>query len=117
MGLLNSLFGQQNGVANLDSQSFQDQYKQDADAVLLDVRTAGENAEARIPNSKLIDIMSPTFQQDIEKLDKSKSYYVYCRSGNRSYHAGKMMSKLGFEKVYNLAGGIIDWQGEVESGY
>lgn len=117
MGILNSMFGQKKGVTNLDSQSFRDQCNNDADAVLLDVRTAGENAEARIPNSILIDIMSPTFKQEIEKLDKSKSYYVYCRSGNRSYHAGLMMGQMGFEKVYNLAGGIIEWNGEVQSDY
>lgn len=117
MGILNTMFGQKKGVVNLDSQSFQDQYSKDENAVLIDVRTAGENSEARIPNSQLIDIMSPTFQKNIETLDKSKSYYVYCRSGNRSYHAGLMMAQMGFEKVYNLAGGIIDWHGEIESDY
>jgi rhodanese-related sulfurtransferase len=90
--------------------------KSDPDAVLIDVRTKDEFDEARIPNSKLINLMDPTFHDQIAALDKSKSYYVYCRSGNRSYHAGNMMVKMGFEKVYNLASGIIGWHGNVE-GY
>jgi rhodanese-related sulfurtransferase len=115
-GVLSNLFGSNNKPVNLDSSSFENQVKEDADSVLLDVRTPMENMEARIPNSKLIDISSPTFMDEIEALDKSKSYYVYCRSGNRSYHAGKAMIKMGFEKVYNLAPGIIGWHGDVESG-
>jgi len=91
--------------------------KEDKDSVILDVRTLGENKEVRIPNTVLIDIMSPTFLQEIDKLDRSKSYYVYCRSGNRSYHAGMQMVKMGFEKVYNLEDGMIGWYGETESDH
>jgi len=82
--------------------------------VLLDVRTPMENQMVRILDSVLIDINSPTFSKEIEKLDKSKSYYVYCRSGNRSFHAGNYMLKNGFEKVYNLEPGIIGWHGKKE---
>ena len=88
--------------------------KSDDDAVLIDVRTKGEHDEVRIPNSKLIDIMSPAFIEEIEKLDKDKSYYLYCRSGNRSYHAGRAMIQKGFSKVYNLEPGIIGWMGDTE---
>jgi rhodanese-related sulfurtransferase len=52
--------------------------------------------------------------QEIEKLDKNKTYYVYCRSGNRSFHAGNFMLQAGFQKVYNLEPGIIGWHGEKE---
>ena len=102
------------GFENLDSESFEDKLKGDPQAVLVDVRTEAEHYDARIPNSLLIDLMNPHFMHEIEKLDKSKSYYLYCRSGNRSYHAAREMARLGFEKVYNLAPGIIGWSGEIE---
>jgi rhodanese-related sulfurtransferase len=101
-------------VENLDSKTFEQKLAGDKDAVLLDVRTPMENQMVRIPNSILIDINSPKFVEEIGKLDKSKSYYVYCRSGNRSYHAGNYMLKAGFEKVYNLEPGIIGWNGKKE---
>lgn len=101
-------------VENLDAESFRKKLEEDSDAVLLDVRTPMEHQMVRIPNSILIDIYNPRFTQEIEKLDKNKSYYVYCRSGNRSYHAGNFMIEAGFEKVYNLEPGIIGWKGEKE---
>ncbi|HET54986.1 MAG TPA: rhodanese-like domain-containing protein [Ignavibacteria bacterium] len=110
------LFGSANKVqvVDLDSSTFEKQVKEDNDAVLIDVRTKGEHEEARIPNSKLIDIMDPMFLDKIDELDKEKSYYLYCRSGNRSYHAGRAMIQRGFTKVYNLEPGIIGWMGEIE---
>ncbi len=110
-----SLFSNKFAVANLDSDGFQKQLNENQDSVLIDVRTASENMQSRIPNSLLLDLMNPRFKQELEKLDKSKSYYLYCRSGNRSYHAAKEMMKMGFEKVYNLAPGIIGWYGPTES--
>ena len=101
-------------VENLDSKTFEKKLKEDNEAILLDVRTPTENQMVRIPNSILIDINSPTFMQEVEKLDKTKSYYVYCRSGNRSYHAGNYMLESGFQKVYNLEPGIIGWLGKKE---
>ena len=100
-------------VKNLNATEFHDGFKNDPNSVLLDVRTAGEFSMGYIPGAKLIDLMSPNFMGQIEKLDKSKSYYVYCRSGNRSYQAGVMMHKAGFENVYNLAGGIMSWKFEI----
>ncbi len=108
------LFGGKSGIDNLDAQSFEAQLKDDKDAVLVDVRTQSEHYDAKIPNSKLLDLMNPHFMDEIGKLDKSKNYYLYCRSGNRSYHAAREMAKLGFEKVFNLAPGIIGWSGEIE---
>ncbi len=101
-------------VENLDAKTFEQKLAEDKDAVLLDVRTPMEHQMVRIPNSLLIDINSSIFMEEIDKLDKSKSYYLYCRSGNRSFHAGNYMLKSGFEKVYNLEPGIIGWNGKKE---
>ena len=50
---------------------------------------------------------------EINKLDKKNSIYIYCRSGARSFQACELMGQFGFEKVYNLEGGILDWKGEI----
>ena len=101
-------------VENLGAESFERMLKEDGNAVLLDVRTAIENQMARIPNSLLIDFTNPAFKVEVDKLDKRKNYFVYCRSGNRSYLAGVQMLQVGFKKVYNLKPGIIGWKGEIE---
>lgn len=103
-------------IENLDNYSFNEKFNNVKDAVLLDVRTLEEHKLKRIPNSILIDIYELDFFDKINELDKSKSYFIYCRSGVRSLEACKQMKKLGFEKVYNLRDGIIDWNGEVEQG-
>jgi rhodanese-related sulfurtransferase len=102
-------------VKNLSASEFEEKLKSDSNAILVDVRTPMENSRLRIPNSILIDIYNPSFLTEIEKLDRSKNYYIYCRSGNRSYQAGNIMLRMGFEKVYNLKPGIIGWDGEKES--
>lgn len=77
--------------------------------VLIDVRTAEEYAEGNIAGSKLIDVNGSNFNEEIQKLDKNKAVYVYCRSGARSMKAAKIMEKEGFTKIYNLEGGYLSW--------
>ena len=87
----------------------------DANVIVLDVRTEDEFGEGNIPNAINIDIYKGQgFVYKLEELDKTKTYYVYCRSGARSGQACKIMNELGFEKAYNLTGGILAWQGEIE---
>jgi len=83
----------------------------DTSIVLLDVRTPGEFASGHIAGAANIDFESGTFPADIQKLDKSKTYAVYCRSGNRSAQATALMAKDGFKSIFNLDGGINNWQG------
>ena len=83
----------------------------DTSIVLLDVRTPGEFASGHIAGATNIDFESGTFPADIQKLDKTKTYAVYCRSGNRSAQATALMAKDGFKSIFNLDGGINNWQG------
>jgi len=88
----------------------------DNNAVVLDVRTLAEVEEGIIPNAIHIDIYrGQGFIDELEKLDKTKNYYVYCRSGNRSRQACYLMNQLGFENAYNLIGGIMEWNGDISS--
>ncbi|MCF8320426.1 MAG: rhodanese-like domain-containing protein [Flavobacterium sp.] len=99
---------------NLEQEDWRDQLNNDANAVILDVRTEDEFSEGMIPGAINIDIYKGQgFIYSIEELDKSKNYYVYCRSGGRSGQACSIMSQLGFENTYNLLGGMMNWEGEV----
>jgi len=97
---------------NLNSSEFHSEIQSNATAALLDVRTPAEYRGGKIPGALNIDIMDNGFLEAIEGLDKSKTYYVYCRSGGRSGHACHVMAQQGF-KVANLDGGISNWHGEV----
>ena len=77
--------------------------------VMLDVRSPQEKVDGDIEGSILINLFDPNFATEIEKLDKEKTYVVYCRSGNRSKTACSLMAKKGFNKLYNLKGGIFGW--------
>ena len=81
--------------------------------VLLDVRTPPEHFQLRIPNSMFIPLDELRFK--FNELPKDKKYVVYCRSGERSAFATYFLRQLGYE-AYNLAGGIISWPYEKESG-
>ncbi|HEX9150466.1 MAG TPA: rhodanese-like domain-containing protein [Flavobacterium sp.] len=99
---------------NLTQEDWVSQFEADENAVILDVRTEDECNEGIIANSINIDIhMGQGFIDQIEALDKSKNYYVYCRSGMRSAKACEIMNELGFENAYNLVGGIIAWNGDI----
>lgn len=93
---------------NIDAEEFAGLMKEE-NHVVLDVRSPQEQLEGAIPGNILINLFDPSFKQRIDKLDKSKTYLVYCRSGNRSKTVCSMMSSMGFEHLYNLRGGIYAW--------
>jgi rhodanese-related sulfurtransferase len=101
-------------MADLVQSEWQSQLQNDTNAVILDVRTLAEVAEGKIPGAIHIDIYKgQEFINDIMKLDKTKNYYVYCKSGGRSGQACAFMNQSGFENAFNLMGGIMQWQGEI----
>lgn len=99
---------------NLTQEDWVSQMEADVNAVLLDVRTEAEYNDGIIANATNIDFnKGQYFIDEIETLDRSKNYYIYCRSGVRSAKACAIMNELGFENTYNLLGGILDWEGDV----
>ncbi len=88
--------------------------KDEKKAVVIDVRTPAEWQEGVIDGATLfIDFKGANFEQQIAKLDKSKTYIVYCRSGGRSAGASQVMVDNGFKNVINMQGGIMSWGGKV----
>lgn len=82
--------------------------KDEPDFVILDVRTPGEYAEDHLEGSRNIDYNSPDFTSKLEEMNKNNTYIVYCRSGVRSRNAANSMSKVGYNKIYNVLGGIME---------
>ncbi len=82
------------------------------DFVILDVRTSEEFGDGHIQDAINLDYYSETFRDELNKLDKDKRYLIYCRSGNRSGKALNIMEELNFREVYNMSGGILEWEAE-----
>ncbi|MFT6995512.1 MAG: rhodanese-related sulfurtransferase [Maribacter sp.] len=101
-------------MADLSQEEWAVKISEDENAFILDVRAEEELEEGYIPKAKNIDIyLGQGFIDELEKLDKTKNYYVYCRSGNRSGQACAIMNSIGFENAYNLAGGFMNWEGDI----
>lgn len=94
-------------MQEISSQNAIDLIKNNPDLLIVDVRTSGEFETGHIEGALNIDVGLPNFKEEIDRLDKNKKYLVYCRSGNRSKFAGRIMESLGFKEVYDLDGGIV----------
>ncbi|AZQ44934.1 rhodanese-like domain-containing protein [Nonlabens ponticola] len=100
-------------MENINNQRWKELTSQDDNKVILDVRTDEEVADGIIPNSIQLDIYQPQeFMDGINAMDKTKTYYIYCRSGGRSAQACQIMEQAGFERTYNLEGGYSNWDGD-----
>ena len=73
------------------------------DIIVIDVRTPDEIAQTgAIENSINIDFKASDFKEKISALDKDKEYILFCKSGNRSGQASKIMAEMGFSNINNL---------------
>lgn len=82
--------------------------------VVLDVRTPEEFAQGHLKNARLLNFYDKSFAEQLDKLDKNKTYLVYCHAGGRSAQAAQMMIDKGFTAVYHLPEGFSKWDGPVE---
>lgn len=80
------------------------------DEIVLDVRTPEEYASSHLKDAKNMNVHSATFSEEIAQLDKSTPIFVYCKSGARSAVAAELLSKEGFNTIYDLEGGLLTWQ-------
>lgn len=91
-------------VADLSKVDFKDEQN-----VLLDVRTPEEFTQGHIQNAINIDVNSEQFDAEIQKLDKNKTYYVYCQAGTRSSKASSRLLRNGFKNIVNLKDGYSSY--------
>ncbi|HEY5686760.1 MAG TPA: rhodanese-like domain-containing protein [Yeosuana sp.] len=101
----------ESGIKDITVEEMESLLKID-DVQLVDVRTPEEYNTGYIANAQNIDYYSPTIDEDILKLDKKKPVILYCRSGKRSRDCSEKLLTAGFKKIYNLEGGITQWEHE-----
>ena len=102
--------GNQDTIRVLSPREFIAAAEADITAVLLDVRRLVEYESGHLEGAILLDWQSTeSFLEGLSHLDKSRTYYVYCRSGKRSHAATSLMQAEGF-RVVDMQGGILHWQ-------
>ena len=112
MSIISSLFGvstpQNNVTTILSPTEFKAQIS-NSKVQLIDVRTPKEFVSGHIDKAINIDFYSDTFESEFNKLDKNKAVYIYCRSGSRSRQSAKKLVAMGFTEIYDLQGGILNY--------
>ena len=97
-------------VMNLSPERFKAITTNDKAGVLIDLRTNEEiDKTGRITGAVQLDFLAKDAEKQIDKLDKNKTYYIYCASGGRSSDAADYMEKSGFKKIYTLEKGMTGW--------
>jgi len=99
-------------VINTDPKSFSEKITATPNAQIIDVRTPQEFAGGHIDKAINIDWLGDNFEANVQKLDKTKPVFVYCKTNNRSQIAAKKLEELGFKTNYNMQGGLLKWDAE-----
>ena len=76
---------------------------------LVDVRTKEEFDSGHIGGAYNIDFYESNFKANIDKLDKTQTLFIYCRSGGRSAQASELIKTMGFKEIIDLDGGYMNW--------
>ena len=79
---------------------------------LIDVRTPEEYSEGYIKHAKNVNFFDENFMELMAELSKDEALYIYCKAGGRSAKAAEKLKEAGFTKVYDLDGGMAQWQDE-----
>ncbi len=95
-------------VPEVDSITLNKWIAERKDLVLIDVGSQGDFTEGHISGSISLPI-NGSFIEQSKSLPKGETYILVCPTGGRSLRATKLMIENGFEKVYNLKGGVADW--------
>jgi phage shock protein E len=95
---------------DLSASDFKTKLEATPSGILIDLRTPDETAKGIIPNAIQLDYFRKDFEKEVIKLDKNKTYFLYCASGGRSTETAELMAKHGFKQVYNLKEGFTGWK-------
>lgn len=98
-------------VQLIGPENYQEQFDQNTQHALIDVRTPEEFSEGHIPGA--VNISVQTLPERLDEVPGDLPVVVYCRSGNRSATAAQILVENGYQPVYDL-GGIKDW---IAQGY
>ena len=109
VGLLAGCSSSNEAIKKVDPVEFSEVVKQPW-VITLDVRTPEEFNAGHIANAININLEGSDFTSEVSKLDMNATIAVYCRSGNRSGVATEQMAELGFVDMYDMQGGILEWE-------
>lgn len=96
-------------LTKLNASEFSEKIKTLENASLIDVRTSDEFKNGHLLNAVNIDWYNNDFVNQLAALDKNAPVLIYCHSGSRSSSAAAKMIKEGFTEIYELRGGISEW--------
>lgn len=99
-------------VTKISSEEAKKTIDEDKNIVILDVRTEDEYNSGHIENSILIPVDDLKDNAEGILKDKDQKILIYCRSGNRSSTAGKILKEMGYTNLYDF-GGINSWKYEL----
>ncbi|MEL1242003.1 thioredoxin domain-containing protein [Flavobacterium flavipallidum] len=96
-------------IKTIDALAFAEKINTTKNPQILDVRTPEEFNLEHIENAVNENWFASDFAKNVEKLDKNKAVFVYCKSGGRSKKATEKLAELGFKNIYELEGGFLKW--------
>jgi carboxyl-terminal processing protease len=109
VGSANAQKAANENIESVSPQEFNARLQTDTAAYLLDARTSTEFAAGHLKGAHQLNWLDSTvFNNGAKQLDKSKTIYVYCRSGHRSGLAARYLAANGF-RVVDMTGGYIAW--------
>ena len=83
-----------------------------AGALFVDVREADELAQASYDVAGVLHLPLGALPDSLDQLPTDRELVIACRSGGRSGRAVQFLRMEGYERVFNLAGGMLRWQAE-----
>ena len=87
-------------------------YKEHEDFIILDLRCIKEYTVGHIDKAINLNYFAKSFPEEFNKLDRNKTYLIYCRTGKISKAILEEMKIRGFREVYNISGGISQWEAQ-----
>lgn len=96
-------------VQNINPKDFVELTKNSNDYIVIDCRTKSEIDQQALDYQIHIDLYDQSTHHIMNELDIDKNYIIYCRSGARSQYLGEYLVQNGFKNIYNLEGGILNW--------
>ena len=102
------------GIPEITPVELKERLEREDALVLLDVREPHEYAIADLPEVGQLRIPMKQVPQRVAELDRGTDLVIYCRSGARSGRLTAFLLANGFERVWNLKGGVLRWREDVD---
>ena len=97
-------------ISSSESAKLIKENKDNSNFIILDVRTPDEFKNGHLKNAVQLNFYDSNFVNELEELDRTKTYLIHCHSGGRSGKTLQYMRMKGFQNVYNMSGGIKAWR-------